>query len=265
MLGEDAAVVILFLVLRRIDGEPLGSVRHLLIGHGSGRDGLEGVYPRVAHAVAELLLLTPCHLMGQDIGKGLAHDALLDGGAGTHLGLGVGAHGHVEKLLVQEGHPPLHAPCGQALVGAQAVVEIEFGELAHGLFVEGLGRGSLVEVEVAAKDLVGTLAGEHHLDAHRLDDTRQQVHGGGGTHGGDIVSLDEVYDIADGIEAFLDGIVDLMVHGADIVGHQPCLGQVWGPLEAYGKRVEARPPRPGLSSLLDTAVGKLLGEGGDDR
>mgnify|MGYP000517877749 CR=1 FL=1 len=64
----------------------------------------------------------------------------------------------------------------QRLVGAQAVVEMQLGELAHRLFVEGAGVGRLVEVEVTPEHLVGTFAAEHHLDAHALDDPRQQVH-----------------------------------------------------------------------------------------
>ena len=94
----------------------------------------------------------------QHVGKGFAHNLLLDGLARAHLGLGVGAHGHIEELLVEEGHTPLNAPGTEALVGAKTVVEVEFAEFAHGLLMEILSRWGLVEVEIASEDLVGTLA-----------------------------------------------------------------------------------------------------------
>ena len=115
--------------------------------------------------------------MGQHVGKGLAQNVFLYLVAGTHLGSGVEAHRHIEKLAVEEGHASLHAPCRQTLVGTQTVVEVELGQLAHRLLMEGAGRGSLVEIEVAAEDFVGALAREHHFDTHRPDDAGEQIHG----------------------------------------------------------------------------------------
>ena len=48
-------------------------------------------------------------------------------------------------------------------------------------------------------------------------------------------SLDEIDDVADGIETFLDGIVDLVVNGADMVGHELRLGQVGRAFQAHSE------------------------------
>ena len=91
-------------------------------------------------------------------------------------------------------------------------------QLAHGLFVEFAGVRRLMEVKVAAEHFVRTFAGEHHLDAHRLDFARHQVHWRRGANGGDVIGFDVVNHVADGVRAFLHGEVDLMVHGAQMVG-----------------------------------------------
>ena len=104
--------------------EAFRGVRHLLVGDGLGRELLQRVDPGITHAVAELLLLPPGHLLRQHVGEGLAHDLLLDGRARAHLRLGIQAHRHVQELLVQERHAAFDAPGGKALVGAQAVVEM---------------------------------------------------------------------------------------------------------------------------------------------
>ena len=265
MLGKDAAVEILLLVERRIDGETLRGMRHLLVADGLGSHRLQGVNPRIAHPVAELLLLPPGHRLGQQVGKGLADNLLLNDLAGTHLGLGIQAHRHIEERLVEERHTPLDAPGGQALVGTEAVVEVQFGELAHRLLVEGPGIGRLVKIEVAAEDLVGALAREHHLDAHRTDDAGQEIHRRGGAHGGDVVGLDEIDHIAQGVKALLHRVVDLMVYGADMLRHHAGLGQIGRTLQADGKGMQAGPPGAALRVVLDAVLREALGNGGDDR
>ena len=136
---------------------------------------------------------------------------------------------------------------------------MELGELAHGLFVECLCRRCLVEIQIATEYLIGALAREYHLDAHRLDDTCQQVHRSGGSHCGDIVGLDEVYHIAYGIQALLHGVVDLMVHGADMVGYETSLGKVRSTLQTDCKGVETRPVGFGLAIILDAHLTVFLG------
>ena len=119
---------------------------------------------------------------------------------------------------------------------------MEFAEFADSLLVEVAWRWSFVEVEVAAEDFICTLTAEHHLYAHGLDDSSEEVHRCGGTDSGDIVGLYVVYYIADGVETFLYGIVDFMVDSADMVSHFLGFGQVGGSLEAYGEAVELWPP-----------------------
>ena len=265
MLGEDRAIVVFLLVLWRVDGESLGGMSHLLVADCRGGDLFQRVYPRIAHTIGELLFLSPCHLFGQQVGKGLAYYFLLNGLVGTHLQHGVHAHGHVEELLVEEGHTALDAPGCQTLVGSQTVVEIEFAKLADGFLVEGLGVGCFVEVEIAAKHLVGSLARKHHLDAHASDDACQQIHRCRGAHGGDVVSLDEVDDVADGIESFLYGVVDFVMHGSDVLCHQSGFSQVGSALQSYGEGVQPWPVGLCLASVLYTYGREFLGNGRDDR
>ena len=103
-----------------------------------------------------------------------------------------------------------------------------------------------MEIEVTTENLVGTLTTEHHLDTHRLDDTSQQVHRRRGTNGGDVVGFNEIDDVTDGIETFLNGIVDFVVHSTDMVGYHLGLGKIGSALQTYGKRVQTRPIGLGL-------------------
>lgn len=100
-----------------------------------------------------------------------------------------------------------------------------------------------MEVEITSEYLVGTLTGKYHLDTHASDDSRQKIHRGRGTNGGNIVGLDEVDDITDGIQTFLDGVVDFVMHGTDVVGNQSCLCQIRRTLQTNGEgEVEASMP-----------------------
>lgn len=86
--------------------------------------------------------------------------------------------------------------------------------------------GCLVEVEVTAEYFISSFAAQYHLDTHALDNTCQQIHRGRGADGGDIVSFDVIDDIADGIQSFLNGVVDFVVDGSDKIGYFTCFGQV---------------------------------------
>ncbi len=121
-----------------------------------------------------------------------------------------------------------------------------------------------MEVEITTKDLIGTLAREYHLDTHRLDDTSQQIHRRRGAEGGDIVGFDEIDDVAYGVETFLDGVVDFVVDGANMVGHEFGLCQIWRTLQSYGKGVQTGPVGFRLGIVLDTHLRVFLSNGGND-
>ena len=204
-----------------------------------------------------MFFLPPGHAFGQETGESVTYDFLFDGLARTHLGGRVEPHGHVEELLVEERYASFHSPCREGLVGPQAVVKVQFGEFAHSFLVEGPCVWCLVEIEVTAEYLVGSFAAKHHLDAHALDDAGKQVHRGGGAHGGHVVGLDVVDDITHGIQTLLNGVVDFVVYGTDMVGHFPGLGQVRCAFQSHGEAVELRPPRHGLAVGLNAACRKL--------
>ena len=131
--------------------------------------------------------------------------------------------------------------------------------------MEGLRIGGLMEIKVATEDLIGSLTAEHHLDAHRLNDTSQQVHRRRSPNGSNIVGLDEVDNIADGIESFLNGIVDFMVDSTDMVGYHLGLGQIGRTFQAHSEGVQTGPVGTRLRVVLDTMLAELLGNGRDDR
>ena len=138
------------------------------------------------------------------------------------------------------------------------------GELAHVLFVELAGVGRLVEVEVATEQLVGAFAGEHHLDPHRLDVAGHQVHGRGGADGGDVIGLEVIDDIPQGIQTLLHGEVDLVVNGAEVIGHLAGGGEIRRAFQADGEGVQLGPPGFALAIVFHPTGGIELGDGGDD-
>ena len=58
--------------------------------------------------------------------------------AGAHLDCRIDAHGNIQEFFVEEGDTSFHSPGCKAFVGTEAVVQMQFGELAHGFFVKGL-------------------------------------------------------------------------------------------------------------------------------
>ena len=130
--------------------------------------------------------------------------------------------------------------------------------------MESLGIRCLVEVEITSEYLVGTLTGKYHLDTHASDDSRQEIHRGRGTHGGYIVGLNEIDDITDGIQTFLDGVVDFMMHGTDMIGNQSCLCQIRRTLQTNGEGVKSWPVCLGFAPILNTGRREFFGYGRDD-
>ncbi|MNZ96571.1 hypothetical protein D3C78_1157700 [compost metagenome] len=92
-------------------------------------------------------------------------------------------------------------------------------QFTHGFVVELTGIRCLMEVQVTAEHFVRTFTRQHHLDAHRLDFARHQVHRGRGANGGNVIGFDVINHVANGVQTFLYGEVDLMVHGAQVVCH----------------------------------------------
>ena len=145
---------------------------------------------------------------------------------GNHLRLRIHPHRHVEELDIQERHARLHAPGHHRLVRAQAVEVVQRVELAHGLVVELACIRRLVEVEIAAEDLVGALARQHHLHPHCLDPPRQQVHRRRRADRGDIERLDVADHLGQRVQAFLEGVLEAVVDGAERRGSDFGGGQV---------------------------------------
>ena len=92
-----------------------------------------------------------------------------------------------------------------------------------------------MEIKITSEDLIGTLTREHHFDTHRLDDACQKIHGRRGADCRYIVGFDEIDDVADGIESFLNGVVDFVMHGSDMISNEFGLCQIRRAFQSYGK------------------------------
>ena len=118
-----------------------------------------------------------------------------------------------------------------------------------------------MEIEIAAKHFIGSFAAKHHLDAHTLDDTGQQIHRSGCTDRRNIIGLNVVDHIAQGIQSLLKGVMYLVMHGTDIVGHFTRFRQIGSSFQSDGEGMQLGPPGF-LGSVRFNAVGsKLLGHG----
>jgi hypothetical protein len=113
----------------------------------------------------------------------------------------------------------LETPCHGGLVGSEAIVLVQILELADALVAELRCIRGLVEVEVAAELLVRTLAGQHHLHPHRFDFPREDEERGTGTDSRHVVRFQVVDDVLHCVNALLHCEVELVVLGAEHVGH----------------------------------------------
>jgi hypothetical protein len=127
---------------------------------------------------------------------------------------------------------------------SQSVKEIDT-DLPARLAVQLLLVGRLVEVEVASEELVGALAGDDHLDPEGLDLARHEEHGRARPDCGDVVRLRVVDHVLDGVDVVLNGEVELMVQGAQVLRHLPGRLEVRGTLQAHVEGVELGAPAPG--------------------
>ena len=227
--------------------------------------GFQVIDPAIAYTVGELLLLALHDGLGQQIGKRIPEDLLLKLAILDHLGLGIQPHRGIQELQIQEGHTRFDAPGGHALVGAQAVEQVQAVHFPDRFLMEFPGVRRFVEVQVAAEDLVGAFAGEDHLDAHRLDLARHQEHGCGSPDRGHIICFDMMYDIAQSVDSLLHGKGEPMVYTTNVLGNLLCSGQVGATFQTDGKGVDTRPPGLCLVVFLHTGGGVFARKGSDDR
>ena len=266
-MQKNVGVGIRFLGIRDI-GTPFGlGVLHHLIGNVGLGTVLQAVDPAVADTITELLLLAPEDLVrqvGRDIGlvggvESLAQHVLLNALGGDHLVLGVITHGGLEELLVQEGHTRLQTPGRGRLVGTQAVSQVQVLHTAHSLLVELLPVGRGVEVQVTTEGLVATLSTQHHLDTHGLDLAGEQVHRSGGTDGGDIVGLEVVDDVREGVQAVLNCEGESVVLGAQELGHLKGSLSIGSTRKTNGEGVQLLESGDGRQVVLVVNTDKLRG------
>ncbi|KAI6749184.1 hypothetical protein HG531_008131 [Fusarium graminearum] len=123
-------------------------------------------------------------------------------------------------------------------VVGKTIRQMQVLDTSHGFLVERVLVRSSVEVQVTAKDLVTALATQNHLDTHSLDLSRQEVHGGRGSDGGDVVSLEVEDNVRKSVETVLDGKGHDMVLGPEELSDLKSglvIGRAW---KTDGERVE---------------------------
>mmetsp|Transcript_23956 Transcript_23956/g.68591 ORF Transcript_23956/g.68591 Transcript_23956/m.68591 type:complete len:392 (-) Transcript_23956:92-1267(-) len=118
---------------------------------------------------------------------------------------------------------------------------MELLHLSDVLLVELLRVRCLVEVQVAAEDLVGALPAQNHLHARRLDAPRHEVHGRGRADGRDVEALQVVDDVLQSVDALLRRERVLVVHGVEVLGHLAGRREVRTGLQADAERVQLGP------------------------
>lgn len=128
--------------------------------------------------------------------------------------------------------------------------------------MEGLLVRCSVEVKVTSKDLIRTLARQHHLDAHRLDLAGEQEHRCGGANRGDVVGLEVEDNVGKGVESLLDGECEVVVLGAEELGDLSGGLGVWSAWKTDGEGVKLGEDWDGGELVLVVDTGKFLLLGG---
>ncbi len=269
-LHEKLAVIVFFLCGRRVDREAPGAGGEFRVAHPLFRKSFERVNPAVAHAVAELLLLPPHNLGGQQILKRLPQNPFFHALRPVllhdrHFVLRIDPHRGVDEFLVQKRNAPLHTPRGQRFVGAEAVIQMQLAHLADKLLVKFPRVRRLVKIKIPAEQLVAALAGKNHLDSHRPDRAGKQIHGRGRADSRDVVGFDMINHVRQSVQSLLHGKMNLMMNRSDRGGHSTRRGKVGRAFQSHGKRMQARPPGLLCALALHAAGGEFLRDGRDDR
>jgi hypothetical protein len=171
--------------------------------------------------------------------KCLSENVLLHLFLGTHFIGSVDVHSNIEEILVEERYtenanyirkgegrggkvesvPNLNTKSGGGLVGAQAIGPMESLYSSDGLLMEFFGIGGVVEVKIAAEDLIGTLARQNHFNTKSLDATAKKEHRGACANSGDVVCLQMPNDTLDGVKSVLDSEGELVVSSSKELGN----------------------------------------------
>mmetsp|Transcript_21984 Transcript_21984/g.45222 ORF Transcript_21984/g.45222 Transcript_21984/m.45222 type:complete len:300 (-) Transcript_21984:1045-1944(-) len=169
------------------------------------------VDPSVTDSVTKLFFLSPQNFVGEVRViwriEGFTDRPFLDAGVflgyirslTNHLLSGIQVHCHLQEVSIQEGDTRLHTPCTHCLVTTQAIVSVKTTELINRLVEEFLLVGCLMEVKVSAKNFIGTLTTDDHLNPHGLDFSRHEVHGSRSSNSGKVISFEATNDVRNGI------------------------------------------------------------------
>ena len=153
----------------------------------------------------------------------------------VHLVAWVKVHGNVYKVFVQKRNAAFNTPCHEALVCTQAVVEVQLAHLAHKFFVEFFCVGCLVEIEVAAKELVASFSRKNHLYSHGFYYPCKKVHGCACADSCNVISFYVVDYVRQRIQCFLYCKVNFVVNSSNVVCCLLCGNKVRGTFKSYRK------------------------------
>src|SRR3989344_4691985 len=94
---------------------------------------------------------------------------------------------------------------------------------------------SHVKIQISAKNFVSSFSRKDHLDAQALDFPGHQIHRCRSADAGYIISFDMIYNIAQSVDAFLNGKFQFVVYTANILRNLASKFNVGRPLQSDRK------------------------------
>src|SRR5690606_19276860 len=114
------------------------------------------------------------------------------------------------------------------------------------------------EIEISTEKFVTALAGQHHFNTHGLDNPCQKIHWCRCSYSGNVIGFQMVNDITDGIQAFLNSEMNLVMYGTDVLCSFLRSYQIGRSFQTDCKTVQTRIPRLLLIATFNT-VSCILG------
>ena len=174
----------------------------------------------MAHSVGKRRLLAPQDALGQDAVrlKRLA-DEVFAHVVSVHLQLGIDAHRVMHKRQVAKGHARLQRVDGDAPIGAQHVIHVQFADALLRLVLERAGVRRVIGILVA-EQLVGDFAREQHADVRMLVNVlAHQIHAHARADGRDVVGTQQFHHRGQRVDDVLTGDDDLGMIASDVFRH----------------------------------------------
>ena len=108
-------------------------------------------------------------------------------------------------------------------------------EFSDRFFVKFFSIRCFMKIEISSENFISTFTRENHFYTHRFYKPGKQVHGRTGAHCSYIIRFDMINHIPNGVQAFLNGIIDFMMNGINVFGHVAGCSQIGRTFQSDGK------------------------------